>query len=102
VKIIVPLIAIVIFTGLYGCAAVTDGFKGAPTPIPDGGSAEAELYRARCGSCHSLAHPRRFTARQWESWLVQMERIMLERGAPAMTEEERQTIQSYLKDNARR
>lgn len=93
-KTIVLLAAFMILAGLYGCS-------GMPTPIPDGGSAEAGLYRARCGSCHSVAHPKRFTKDQWTSWLVQMERIMAERGAPPMTDEERRTIQVYLNDNAR-
>ncbi|VAV82592.1 hypothetical protein MNBD_DELTA01-107 [hydrothermal vent metagenome] len=91
---VVLLLTIILFVGGYGCTAL-------PTPIPDNGSKAAGFYRARCGSCHSLPHPRRFTARQWESWLPRMERIMLERGASPMGEEEKRAIEKYLKDNAR-
>ena len=88
------LIVVVLLIGVYGCVAL-------PTPIPDGGSEAANLYRNRCGSCHALAHPKRFTSRQWQSWLPQMQQIMAELGVPPLSEEENGIIEKYLKENSR-
>ncbi len=88
------LLAVIITIGIYGCAAL-------PTPIPYEGAEAASLYRSRCAACHALAHPKRFTARQWNGWLPRMRQIMKERGAPAINEEEWKLIEKYLTNNAR-
>ncbi|MEE9614262.1 MAG: cytochrome C [Thermodesulfobacteriota bacterium] len=74
---------------------------GAPTPLPDEGSEAAGLYAAKCGLCHSLAHPARHTAHQWERMVEVMEGVMADKGMAALTEEERVVILGYLKEHAR-
>jgi len=88
------LLAVIVMVGIYGCVAL-------PTPVPDGGSVAVSIYRSRCSTCHALAHPKRFTALQWQSWLPRMRQIMAERGAPAISEKEWKLIEQYLTNNAR-
>lgn len=88
------LLVVILLVGIYGCVAL-------PTPIPDDGTEAASLYRSRCATCHALAHPKRFTATQWEGWLPRMRQIMKERGVPSMSEEEWKLIGKYLTNNAR-
>ena len=68
-----------------------------PAPRSEG----AALYRARCGGCHALAHPRRHTAEGWAQMMDLMEQRMRERGMPALSDDERRIIMGYLTDHAR-
>ncbi len=72
-----------------------------PTPIPDPDSAAAQLYVAKCSACHSLPHPKRNSYREWQHLLVLMQQRMAERGMPAWTREERDTLLGYLQRHAR-
>lgn len=74
---------------------------GAPTPIPDSGSADARLYTERCSACHSLPHPARHTPAQWEHLLGVMERHMADRGMEPLAPGERRRILAYLAAHAR-
>lgn len=88
------LILFIICIMLFGC-------MGRPTPIPDMGSDEAGLYSSRCGACHSVPHPKRHTARQWEHIIGVMEKELSHRNMPALTAEEKETILDYLKRHSR-
>jgi Dihaem cytochrome c len=82
-----------------GCA--TKPGNPGTTPIPDAGSPDARVYRARCGSCHALPHPARLTYPGWVQLLPLMERRMAERGMAPLSEAERNQILAYLKAHAR-
>lgn len=65
-------------------------------PLPEEGSADAELYRQHCGTCHAAYQPRSLTPLMWK---VQAERMYpLYRGAgqPVPTSVERDRILQYL------
>ena len=77
------------------------GCAGAPTPIPDAQSSAAQLYAAKCGSCHSVPHPKRHTTEQWQHVLTLMNQRIQENNKPGLTADEKLTIQTYLGDHAR-
>ncbi|MFQ5464447.1 MAG: c-type cytochrome [Thermodesulfobacteriota bacterium] len=76
--------------------ALTAGCAARQTPIPDPGSADAMLYRAKCGACHVVAHPKRHTYAQWVHLVGRMEKKM-----PPMNAGERDAILDYLKRHSR-
>jgi len=82
-----------------GCA--THSINQATTPIPDAQSPAAQLYVARCSSCHVLPHPARLSYTGWVQLLPLMERRMAERGMAPMSEADRKEILGYLKAHAR-
>lgn len=69
--------------------------------IPDAGSSAAQVYAARCSSCHVLPHPARLTYAGWVQLLPLMERRMAERGMAPMSDADRNEILAYLKAHAR-
>jgi len=73
---------------------------GCSRPLPEAGSAAAELYRARCGVCHAAVAPSSMKYQLWEMVLPRMEARMHATGAPPLTASERETIRSYLERNA--
>jgi cytochrome c5 len=79
---------------LYACA-------GAPTPLPDGDSADARLYAARCGACHSVPHPGRHTVAEWDRMLKLMDERMAQRAMPPLEGDARERIRAYLASHAR-
>ncbi|MDH5526692.1 MAG: cytochrome C [Nitrospirota bacterium] len=91
-RISLGLFGTLMLTGLVACA-------GAPTPVPDGEG--VDLYRARCGACHSVPHPARHTKEQWPPVLTLMERRMAEAGMPPFVEGERARILGYLERHGR-
>ncbi|VAX09939.1 hypothetical protein MNBD_GAMMA26-1477 [hydrothermal vent metagenome] len=82
-------------------AAVTTGCTTGLTPIPDPSSTAAQLYIGKCSACHALPHPKRNNYREWQHLLVLMQQRMAERGMPALTVEEKETLLGYLKRHAR-
>ena len=72
-----------------------------PTPIPDATSSAGELYAAKCGSCHSIPHPKRHSLGQWEHMIGLMEKQMKQKGMTPLSEEERSALFDYLKRNSR-
>jgi mono/diheme cytochrome c family protein len=82
------------FIFIAGCA-------GGPTPVPDAQSAAARLYTQKCGACHSVPHPGRNTAAEWQHLFGLMEQRMAERNMPPFTNEEKTTLLKYLQTNAR-
>ncbi len=77
-----------------GCAA-------RPTPIPDGESSAATIYRARCGVCHSVPHPKRNYYSQWENLIDVMEERIEHREMPPISDADRDVILAYLREHAR-
>jgi len=77
---------------LSGCAGVQ---------IPGSGSEGAQVFTARCGTCHATPHPARHSMTEWLQLLPLMDRRMSERGMPALDDEDRQIIIAYLKKYAR-
>lgn len=71
------------------------------TPVPNSDSADAKIYVASCGSCHSVPHPRRHTKQQWEHVLKLMDRRIKERKFPPIKESDREQIRTYLLKYAR-
>ncbi len=82
-----------------GCMALLSGCAGAH--LPDAASSDGQLYAARCGACHSPAHPKRHKAASWPRMVELMEMRMAERGHPPLTDRERETILGYLSRNGR-
>jgi len=80
-----------------GCSISTP----ATIVIPDEGSVGADIYRARCGSCHALPHPRRLSYAGWQVLLPVMEQRMQERGIGKFSDEERRILLTYLKEHSR-
>lgn len=74
---------------------------GSVTPVPEPESPAGALYVARCGSCHSVPHPKRNTADQWVHLLDMMDREMEHRGVAALPDSERAAILAYLEAHAR-
>ena len=76
------------------------GFLAAcSSPLPEEGSASAELYRNRCGSCHRPYQPRALKFPLWEPIVVRMETYLRHSRQP-LTEAERETILAYLRQHA--
>ncbi|HED52082.1 MAG TPA: hypothetical protein ENI83_00870 [Gammaproteobacteria bacterium] len=80
-----------------GCSISTPAI----TAIPDGDSVGADVYRARCSSCHALPHPRRLSYAGWQALLPVMEQRMQERDMEKLSDEERRTLLTYLKEHSR-
>jgi len=68
--------------------------------LPEPESPGAQLYAARCRSCHRLYAPGLLTADMWKYQLDRMQGEMARRGAPPLRPDERSTIQSYLEKHA--
>lgn len=89
-------------TGLAAMAIIfIAGCVSGPTPVPDAQSAEARLYTQKCGTCHSVPHPGRNTAAEWQHLFALMEQRMAERNMPPFTDEEKTILQNYLQSHAR-
>jgi len=69
--------------------------------LPEARSPAAKLYTARCGSCHSLPHPRRLHYREWQQMVALMQQRMQERHMPPLTDKEQAIILNYLQAHAR-
>ena len=74
--------------------------SGCSRPLPEAGSAAAELYRSRCGTCHEAVAPRSMKYKLWDMVLPRMEERMREAGASPLTALERESIRAYLERNA--
>jgi len=68
-------------------------------PLPEEGSAAAELYRQRCGTCHRPVSPSSMKFALWRMMLPRMEERMRQAGQPPLSNEERTTLESYLERN---
>jgi cytochrome c5 len=68
--------------------------------LPEAGTADVELFKKKCTTCHSWPHPARHTKEEWDHYLPLMETHMKKRGVP-FPPEEKQIIRNYLHRNAR-
>jgi hypothetical protein len=68
---------------------------GCSRPLPEEGSASAELYRARCGGCHRAIPPSTMKLAAWEMILPRMEARMRASGT-AVDPAEMAQIRAYL------
>jgi len=62
---------------------------------------DAAVFAAHCSVCHALPHPERHDAAGWRILVPVMELRMSQRGLPALSEEEKASILSYLERHAR-
>ena len=73
---------------------------GCTHALPDADSPGAQLYQARCGTCHPLHEPRALTAAMWEIQVEKMRETMRRRGVRPLTEDEQALVLGYLKAHA--
>jgi mono/diheme cytochrome c family protein len=69
-------------------------------PLPEEGSASAELYRRRCGSCHRAISPATMKYATWKMVLPRMEERIRAAGQAPMDDEDRRALESYLEKNS--
>jgi len=72
----------------------------AGSQLPEAGTADVELFKKKCTTCHSWPHPARHSKEEWDHYLPRMELHMKKKGIP-FSAEEKQVIQGYLYRNAR-
>jgi hypothetical protein len=70
------------------------------SPLPDEGSASAELYRKRCGSCHRLYQPGSLKFPLWEPIVARMETHIRRNRQPPIDPAEKEMILAYLRQHA--
>jgi hypothetical protein len=73
---------------------------GCTHALPDPSSPGAQLYQARCGTCHPLHQPRSLTAAMWEIQVDKMRETMRRRGVRPLTDEEQGLLLTYLRAHA--
>ncbi|MGO9059440.1 MAG: hypothetical protein ACLQU2_18975 [Candidatus Binataceae bacterium] len=78
------------------------GIGGCSKPLPEQNTAAEQLYAERCGQCHRAYGPGSLSAAMWEVQVQMMEAKMRQYGVPQLTDQERETILSYLTRNAER
>lgn len=81
---------------LTGCAALA----ACSRPLPEEGSPDAELYRARCGTCHVAYQPKAMTPTMWRLQIQRMDQKYRASGQPMPTPAERDRILAYLDRHA--
>jgi Dihaem cytochrome c len=69
-------------------------------PLPEANSTAAQLYVRRCGQCHRAYAPIALSAAMWGVQVDMMEAKMRQYRVPPLTDQERDTILSYLTRNA--
>ncbi len=68
--------------------------------LPEPDSAGAQLYGARCTSCHRLYPPNVMTTATWKVMLERMQGEMRRRGVAPLTTEESKVLPDYLSRHA--
>jgi mono/diheme cytochrome c family protein len=76
------------------------GLFGCNQPLPEANTAAEQLYASRCGQCHRAYAPKLLPAAMWQVQVEMMQAKMLQYHVPPLTEQERDTILSYLSRNA--
>ena len=72
------------------------------SPLPEEGTAAAELYRGRCGTCHRAVSPSTMKLATWKMVLPRMEQRMASAGETPLGEDERRVLETYLERNSAR
>ena len=83
----------------FAVAAIV-ALAGCSRPLPEEGSASAEVYRRHCGSCHQAINPATMKYATWKMVLPRMEQRTRAAGQPPLGDEERSVIESYLERNS--
>ncbi|HEY2773729.1 MAG TPA: hypothetical protein VGK20_06730 [Candidatus Binatia bacterium] len=81
-------------------AALGIGAAACSRPLPEEGSADAQLYAAQCGSCHAPYQPHSMTSTMWKLQVDRMDQKFREVGRVPPSGPERQRILRYLSRNA--
>jgi len=76
--------------------------SGCNRSLPEQNTVVAQLYVRRCGECHRTYPPGSLSAAMWQIQVQMMEAKMQEYRVPPLTDQERDTILSYLTRNAAR
>ncbi len=74
--------------------------SGCNRPLPEENTASAQLYARRCGQCHRAYDPGSMSAAMWQIQVQMMEDKMRQFRVPPLSNQERDTILSYLDRNA--
>lgn len=84
----------------FAAAAITavSLLAGCSHPLPEEGSSDAALYRARCGSCHPAVSPKAVKPPTWQMIMPRMVERMRAAGQP-LGPQERAAIEAYLERN---
>ncbi len=93
------------FMWVLGCGGVFTG-------IPDLDSPDGRVFAQRCGACHGkpfgdhgvthgVPDPRFRTMAEWQEELLNMDRLIHEKGLPPLTEPDRGAIIRYLSRHAK-
>lgn len=69
-------------------------------PLPEEGSAQANLYAARCGGCHAPHHPQLLGPRMWKFQMDRMDQKFRAAGQAVPSGAERAQLLDYLTRNA--
>ena len=83
-----------------GLALVSLAFAGCQSKLPEEGSADAQLYTQRCGSCHVPYNPHAMTPAMWGAQMKAMDDKIRKSGLPPLTAEQYKTLLDYLTRNA--
>jgi mono/diheme cytochrome c family protein len=73
---------------------------GCDRALPEPNTAAAQLYARRCGQCHRAYAPGSLSAAMWQVQVEMMEAKMHQYRVPPLSNQERDTILSYLTRNA--
>jgi hypothetical protein len=84
----------------FSYAAIALVVAACARPLPEAGSSSAQLYVARCGSCHRAYNPASMTSAMWQMQVKAMDVKMAQAGQPPLTLEQRAAILDYLERNA--
>lgn len=72
-----------------------------PTPIPEMESAGGQLMKEHCANCHAPPQPNTHTADEWPNVIYRMSEKLRLKGYPPMSQEEIQTLVTYLQKHAK-
>jgi cytochrome c5 len=73
---------------------------GCTHALPDADSPGAQVYAARCGTCHDVHDPRSLTAAMWDIQVARMQDTMRRRGTRPLDDQERALVLDYLHRHA--
>lgn len=78
--------------GVAVCALLVTACTRLPEPESEG----AQLYAARCGTCHRLYAPSTLKLEMWKYQVDRMQGEMHRRGIPPLTPDQVATLLEYL------
>jgi cytochrome c5 len=81
-------------------AFVAAALTSSCTRLPEPESAGAQLYAARCTTCHRAYHPQVLKFEMWKLVVGRMQGVMSRNGLPPLGDQEMNTLLDYLKRNS--